>query len=208
MLDFIAAGGDIQFNHQNRWDPYIECTWMIDHELHREGGPAYVFATADHAEFEQGWYFQGKAHRDGGPAVCNEYSESWYQNGEFHRDDEPALTEFDKKGVVLKEWFQHGVRFRKGNLPAFESKKETIWYNPKGQKHKEDGPAIVRKDGSKEWWQNGLLHRANGPAITDKHGQKKYYYQGQHFKHQSTFDNHILQMRIQSIEPKKISFTP
>lgn len=31
--------------------------------------------------------------------------------------------------------------------------------------HREDGPAIIRNDGTKEWWFNGKRHRMGGPAV-------------------------------------------
>jgi len=34
-----------------------------------------------------------------------------------------------------------------------------------GLLHKEDGPALVGKNGSKEWWIHGKRHREDGPAI-------------------------------------------
>jgi hypothetical protein len=37
-----------------------------------------------------------------------------------------------------------------------------FWCNDKGQFHREDGPAIVWEDGSKEWWFNDELHRLDG----------------------------------------------
>jgi hypothetical protein len=43
--------------------------------------------------------------------------------------------------------------------------------------HCEDGPAIITKDGGKEWWVNGLRHREDGPAIlTSWHEKNKYAY--------------------------------
>ena len=46
------------------------------------------------------------------------------------------------------------------------------------QYHREDGPAIERYDGSKEWYQNGLCHREDGPAIEWASGAKEWYLNG------------------------------
>ena len=35
---------------------------------------------------------------------------------------------------------------------------------PDGYLHREDGPAVIYTDGSKEWWIRGNLHREDGPA--------------------------------------------
>ena len=39
------------------------------------------------------------------------------------------------------------------------------YYNSANQLHCDEGPAVVRVDGTLEWYQNGRLHRADGPAI-------------------------------------------
>ena len=45
--------------------------------------------------------------------------------------------------------------------------------------HRDGGrPAIVRENGSQEWWVNGQLHRENGPAVELADGQKQYYLNG------------------------------
>ena len=44
--------------------------------------------------------------------------------------------------------------------------------------HREDGPAIERGDGLREWWQNGKLHRLDGPAIERPNGRKAWCRRG------------------------------
>ena len=39
------------------------------------------------------------------------------------------------------------------------------YYTHSGQLHREDGPAVILKTGSKLWFQNGELHRTTGPAV-------------------------------------------
>ena len=52
------------------------------------------------------------------------------------------------------------------------------YYNAAGQLHREDGPAIVRKDGSMAWYRNDLRHREDGPAIVLANGNKEWYLNG------------------------------
>jgi hypothetical protein len=52
------------------------------------------------------------------------------------------------------------------------------WRNPKGQKHREDGPAIERADGTKEWFQNDMRHREDGPAVEGANGEKSWWING------------------------------
>ena len=74
-------------------------------QLHREDGPAVVYATGT-----KEWWLNGQLHRDAGPAVIwNDGSKEWYQNGQRHRIDGPA--------VVLangdKLWYLEGVQYPK-----------------------------------------------------------------------------------------------
>ena len=48
------------------------------------------------------------------------------------------------------------------------------WRNGKGQFHRENGPAIVAANGTKEWLLNGELHREDGPAVEYAEGSKEW----------------------------------
>jgi len=52
---------------------------------------------------------------------------------------------------------------------------DKIWYNDAGQVHRDDGPAVIRKDGTKEWYQHNLLHRDNGPAVENPDGTLEWF---------------------------------
>lgn len=41
--------------------------------------------------------------------------------------------------------------------------------------HREDGPAIERVNGTREWFVNGVPHRMDGPAFDSIHGHKEWY---------------------------------
>jgi len=62
-------------------------------------------------------------------------------------------------------------------VEVYDSK--TIWFNLNDQLHREDGPAIEYKTGSKFWYLNGQLHREDGPAIESANGDKFWYLNGQ-----------------------------
>ena len=51
------------------------------------------------------------------------------------------------------------------------------WYL-NGKRHREDGPAIERADGSKHWYLNDKLHREDGPAIEHTSGYKAWFLNG------------------------------
>lgn len=46
------------------------------------------------------------------------------------------------------------------------------------KKHRDDGPAVVYRDGYQEWYQRGVLHRTEGPAIVDQFGREKFFVNG------------------------------
>jgi hypothetical protein len=49
------------------------------------------------------------------------------------------------------------------------------WHNSECQLHREDGPAIERVSGTKEWFRNGLFHREDGPAFEGSDGTKEWH---------------------------------
>jgi len=59
----------------------------------------------------------------------------------------------------------------------------TMYYKDEAMKvlHREDGPAVVSADGTKEWYLNGKRHRAGSlPAIEEANdGDKAWYFNGQ-----------------------------
>ena len=50
-------------------------------------------------------------------------------------------------------------------------------YTKNGRYHREDGPAIIWKDGTSQWYFNGKKHRDDGPAI-DLKNVKIWYKNG------------------------------
>ncbi len=44
--------------------------------------------------------------------------------------------------------------------------------------HRLNGPAVIRANGSKEWFVNGKMHREDGPAIENSNGYKCYVVNG------------------------------
>ncbi len=44
-----------------------------------------------------------------------------------------------------------------------------------GKRHRLDGPAVVRVDGTQEWWVEGKLHRLDSPAVSYADGSRAWY---------------------------------
>ena len=45
--------------------------------------------------------------------------------------------------------------------------------------HRSGAPAIIRGDGTQEWWLWDKLHRDDGPAVIEYDGTKEWYHHGQ-----------------------------
>ena len=54
-------------------------------------------------------------------------------------------------------------------------KDRTEWFNSKGQRHREDGPAVEYINGTKLWYLNGQRHREDGPAVEYADGTKYWF---------------------------------
>ena len=55
------------------------------------------------------------------------------------------------------QWMSTPITLRGGTVE---------WRTAHGALHREDGPAVMLPNGSKEWWVHGHKHRDDGPAIT------------------------------------------
>jgi hypothetical protein len=64
------------------------------------------------------------------------------------------------------------------------------WRNQEGQRHRTDGPAYERANGTKVWYLNGQRHRTDGPAAEWPNGTKAWWVDGRHL----TFDQWIEQV--------------
>lgn len=47
-----------------------------------------------------------------------------------------------------------------------------MWYQ-NGDKHRDDGPAVIDPDGTRRWYFNGKLSNKNGPAIISADGKQE-----------------------------------
>lgn len=68
-----------------------------------------------------------------------------------------------------------------------------------GTPHREDGPAIITANGIEQWWLNGMCHREDGPAVINTNGNKQWWLNG----HQYSFNEWLQALNI-SAEEKAI----
>jgi hypothetical protein len=62
----------------------------------------------------------------------------------------------------IKSWFKNGQRHRDNGPALICPYGSQHWYK-NGLEHREDGPAVIT-EGYEEWKQNGKFHRVGGPA--------------------------------------------
>jgi hypothetical protein len=112
----MASEPYIKTHHDEDGNVY----YYSDHRLHREDGPAIIFATGT-----EHWYYNGKLHRDDGPAIVYKENKNhwiWYKHGKRHREDGPAISIDDHT-----KYFLNGIQYSFENwlkhTPLSESEK-------------------------------------------------------------------------------------
>jgi len=53
-----------------------------------------------------------------------------------------------------------------------------VYVDYRGRRHRVDGPAVVKSDGTRMWYRDGLCHRVNGPAVERANGTREWYQDG------------------------------
>lgn len=152
--------------------PGVLCEWRLSSgQLHREFGPA--------KEYQDGtkeWYWKDNLHKNDGPAAIEEnVSTMWYRHGQIHREDGPAiiypnghssyylynqaLKDFDqlKETVALRDKAKaEGKTFFTLEVSHLSV---IVSFDFNGQKHNDEGPAIVNYDSVHEsYWIHGLQY--------------------------------------------------
>lgn len=82
-----------------------------------------------------------------------------------------------EKYFDLLSYYKKGKRHRLDGPATIRADGTKLWFK-KGNLHREGGPAIEYEDGYKAWWIEGSLHREDGPAIICTNGTKKWYKEG------------------------------
>ena len=54
-----------------------------------------------------------------------------------------------------------------------------------------DGVAVVKRDGTRQWYKKGMLHNSRGPAVLKPNGRVKYYYLGEECKSAAALDETV-----------------
>lgn len=133
---------------------YIQHTWKVNGELHKEDGPAKFLTTKNGRVISEEWYIHGKRHRDHDlPAFIQYYNtnevveQSWYKNGVRTRDNnQPAFIRYYRNGHIMEQ-----MMYKDGNKHCD--------HHPQRSKFDIDGKAYQQS-----WYKDGLQHREDGPS--------------------------------------------
>jgi len=113
-------------------------------------------------------------------AVCTtdaDGTREWRLDGEqalLHREGGPAVEYADGS----MEWYIRGERHREDGPAIFISAYGSASWCIRGQLHRENGPAVELNNGTKMWYLHGSHHRLDGPAIEQADGAKQWYFEG------------------------------
>lgn len=104
---------------------------------------------------------------------------------EYEKTHPEARGQADKVARRRAEMIAQYKANKASNTPPedfhiVDDKGATRYLDASGQPHRADGPAVVHKDGSEEWYNHGVRHRGGGlPALTSKKtGLVAYYENG------------------------------
>lgn len=144
-------------------DGSYEDEWAIDGEYHRIDGPAYYQMNSDGTLTFEEWYLKDERHRLDGPAFRNtdgnlyyyvfgtEVSEEQFMSGSVQIDVEEN-EEFCKAWVKTNAVANSDqIIYHRINGPALISSRGQFWF-VNGNRHNENGPAVVWSDGTVEYW--------------------------------------------------------
>ena len=86
---------------------------------------------------------------------------------------------YDKESKCHYEvWYREGALHREDG-PAIEWRDGTKEWYVNNERHRVDGPAFVRWDGYKAWFLNDKIHRTDGPAAEWPDGRKEWWVNGE-----------------------------
>jgi hypothetical protein len=78
----------------------------------------------------------------------------------------------------IHEWRNKVSQRHRDDGPAVIKPDGTQEWYIKGLRHRLDRPAVVGADGTEEWWVNGRKHRTDGPAVVYSDGSKSWWQDG------------------------------
>jgi hypothetical protein len=107
-----------------------------------------------------------------------------------------STKEVDDNGTI--RWFDEKGRLHREDGPAIIMKNGyQAWYK-EGKYHRDGGPAIITKSGSKKWFKENNIHRGNGPAVEYYDGRKLWYINGEVYTEEE-YKNEMRNIKLNEI---------
>jgi hypothetical protein len=83
----------------------------------------------------------------------------------------------------LNSWFEIDEKeymwyILKGYTITSEVDNTCVVWKMDGKRHRTDGPAVIRADGTQAWYLDNKRHRTDGPAVIDSDGYQVWYLDG------------------------------
>ena len=103
--------------------------------------------------------------------ICTDPCEK-FEIEKLHLDN---LSNFNKCLRLIKKYMNK--KFINGNI-SIEIESNLIAIYKNDELHRDNGPAVVYKDGTEEWYKDGKRHRDDGPAVIDTDGYQVWYKNG------------------------------
>jgi len=170
--------GDLPAKIFYKGDKCIYKAWYTNGLYNRENRlPAIIVYNKDGNIIEEHYYVNGKKHReDKLPAIIkwnnegNVIEEEYFIDGIYNRDNNlPAYIKYDSDGnIIAYNYYDQGKCYK--YMETYANQK--IIYCEKNEEgnmvvHREEGlPAVIEKNGSKEYIVKGFKHREGDlPAI-------------------------------------------
>ncbi len=86
------------------------------------------------------------------------------------------------------EWRNDKGELHREGGPAVEYKNGTKYWHKNEKIHRLDGPAIEHFDGTRKWLIEDLFHRLDGPAIEWNNGNKEWWIEGEKYLEEEWFE--------------------
>ena len=80
--------------------------------------------------------------------------------------------------IEPEAWYDDARRLHREDGPAFIAADKSREWWVHGERHRDDGPAIEAADGTRAWYRHGELHRRGGPAVEDGDGHQQWFHHG------------------------------
>lgn len=78
----------------------------------------------------------------------------------------------------IEKWYSNN-RLHRNDGPAILDKDGNKVWMSHGRRHRVDGPAVELSNGTRAWFSRGRLHRKDGPAIERHDGRLEWYQRGE-----------------------------